>query len=144
VRRGNIWYRSGAASRRGEITLARTPRFSWLALLAALATLPARAGENEALRARIDELERRVAELSAALAETKRECAQSPHARGWEDPARWAALEKGMSRFQVFELLGEPGKVASYDGFERWEYPDFKGGRVNFDDAGRVAGWRTP
>jgi hypothetical protein len=49
-----------------------------------------------------------------------------------------------MSRFDVFRILGEPGKVASYDGFERWEYPDLRGGRVNFDDAGRVMGWRLP
>jgi hypothetical protein len=116
----------------------------WLTVLALLMVLPARADESDALRARVAELERRVAELSAALEATRRECAESPSARGWQDPARWAALEKGMSRFQVFTLLGEPGKVASYDGFERWEYPDFRGGRVNFDDSGRVAGWRAP
>ena len=49
-----------------------------------------------------------------------------------------------MSRFDVFRILGEPGKVASYDGFERWEYPDLRGGRVNFDDTGAVVGWRLP
>jgi hypothetical protein len=49
-----------------------------------------------------------------------------------------------MSRFDVFRILGEPGKVASYDGFERWEYPDMLGGRVNFNDDGKLVGWRLP
>lgn len=44
----------------------------------------------------------------------------------------------------VQPALAEPGKVASYDGFERWEYPDLRGGRVNFDDAGALMGWRLP
>jgi hypothetical protein len=62
----------------------------------------------------------------------------------WQEVASWRQLSQGMSRFDVFRILGEPGKVASYDGFERWEYPDLRGGRVNFDDAGRVMGWRLP
>jgi hypothetical protein len=62
----------------------------------------------------------------------------------WKDRERWERLRRGMSRFDVFRILGEPGKVASYDGFERWEYPDLLGGRVNFDDEGAVVGWRLP
>jgi hypothetical protein len=49
-----------------------------------------------------------------------------------------------MSRYDVMRTLGEPGKITLYDGFERWEYPDLLGGRVHFDDAGHVAGWREP
>jgi hypothetical protein len=62
----------------------------------------------------------------------------------WRDRQRWAHLARGMSRFDVFRVLGEPGKVASYDGFERWEYPDMLGGRVNFNDDGKLVGWRLP
>jgi hypothetical protein len=62
----------------------------------------------------------------------------------WRDPQRWQLLGRGMSRFDVFRILGEPGKVASYDGFERWEYPDLLGGRVNFNDEGALVGWRPP
>jgi outer membrane protein assembly factor BamE (lipoprotein component of BamABCDE complex) len=61
--------------------------------------------------------------------------------RAWEDPARWGRLREGMSRFDVLRLLGEPGKVSVYDGFERWEYPAALGRRVNFDDRGEVASW---
>lgn len=70
------------------------------------------------------------------------EPAASPQA--WQAPESWERLDKGMSRFDVFRILGEPGKVASYDGFERWEYPDLRGGRVNFDDAGALLSWRLP
>jgi hypothetical protein len=69
-------------------------------------------------------------------------CATQPDA--WKDPARWLRLERGMSRFDVVRLLGDPGKVSSYDGFERWEYPGALGARVNFDDRGRVQGWIAP
>jgi len=59
----------------------------------------------------------------------------------WRDPARWKQLRIGMSRAQVLRLLGEPGKVTTYYAFERWEYPDALGQRVNFDEKGRLAVW---
>lgn len=62
----------------------------------------------------------------------------------WQAAESWRSLARGMSRFDVFRILGEPGKVSSYDGFERWEYPDLLGGRVNFDDSGALLGWRPP
>jgi outer membrane protein assembly factor BamE (lipoprotein component of BamABCDE complex) len=69
-------------------------------------------------------------------------CATAPDA--WKDAARWLRLRRGMSRFDVLRLLGDPGKVSAYDGFERWEYPGALGARVNFDDRGRVRGWIAP
>jgi outer membrane protein assembly factor BamE (lipoprotein component of BamABCDE complex) len=72
------------------------------------------------------------------------ECAWPPAAASsgaWKDPGRWAKLHRGMTRFDVLRLLGEPGKVSSYDGFQRWEYPAALGARVNFDDRGKVASW---
>jgi hypothetical protein len=80
--------------------------------------------------------------LGVAPALAGPQSAASPQA--WQDPARWEQLRRGMSRFDVFRILGEPGKVSSYDGFERWEYPDLLGGRVNFDDSGALLGWRPP
>ena len=62
----------------------------------------------------------------------------------WRYPASWQRLHRGMTRFEVMRILGDPGKVSVYDGFERWEYPDLLGGRVNFDDAGLLPGWRAP
>ena len=65
-------------------------------------------------------------------------------ARDWEDPGCWEKLRKGMSPFEVLRLLGAPGKVSTYDGFERWEYPSALGARVNFDDRGVVVSWKPP
>lgn len=69
-------------------------------------------------------------------------CAPAPDA--WKERSRWQRLQRGMSRFDVLRLLGDPGKVSAYDGFERWEYPGALGARVSFDDRGRVAGWIGP
>ena len=85
-------------------------------------------------------MRRRVAALEAALAERP----QCPDPDAWRRPASWAGLRRGMSRFDVYTVLGEPGRTSRYEGFERWEYPDLLGGQVNFDAYGRVAGWRAP
>lgn len=69
-------------------------------------------------------------------------CDPGPDA--WQERSRWQRLARGMSRFDVLRLLGEPGKVSVYDGFERWEYPGALGARIGFDDRGRVAGWIPP
>jgi len=109
------------------------------AIALALRAGPAPAGELEELRARAAALERRVGELERELA-----AAPACDPEGWRRPESWQRLRRGMSRFDVLRLLGEPGKVASYDGFERWEYPDLLGGRVNFDDRGELQGWLAP
>jgi outer membrane protein assembly factor BamE (lipoprotein component of BamABCDE complex) len=59
----------------------------------------------------------------------------------WRDPERWRQLRIGMTRYQVLRLLGEPGKITRYYAFERWEYPDALGKRVNFDERGRLSVW---
>ena len=56
----------------------------------------------------------------------------------------WSQLRRGQSRADVLHILGEPGRTIVYAGFERWEYPDLRGGRVNFDDQGRAMGWKLP
>lgn len=59
----------------------------------------------------------------------------------WRNPDAWKRLRLGMTPAQVVALLGEPGKVTSYYAFERWEYPDALGMRVNFDARGKLSGW---
>jgi hypothetical protein len=59
----------------------------------------------------------------------------------WQRPERWAQLRVGMSELDVLRLLGEPGKVTRYYAFERWEYPDALGRRLNFDERGRLSRW---
>jgi hypothetical protein len=123
----------------GSSVTLRRRLFGLLALVPGLLPVPARAGEVEALRARAAALERRVGELERELAASLR-C----DPEGWRKARSWERLRRGMSRFDVLRLLGEPGRVASYDGFERWEYPDLLGGRVHFDDRGQVQGFVAP
>jgi len=59
----------------------------------------------------------------------------------WRDPESWRRLRLGMSTLDVLRILGEPGKVTRYYAFERWEYPDALGQRVNFDERGRLIAW---
>jgi len=121
-----------------------------LACLLALGDAPALAQSvREASCARATELEGVVAALEARIRILESqpptpECALAPAAassRPWEDPRCWGRLRRGMTRFEVLRLLGDPGKASVYDGFERWEYPAALGARVNFDDRGEVASW---
>jgi hypothetical protein len=131
----------------------RFPVLLLCAILLQLAPGSTRAGEEE-LAARVRELEKEVAELAAEVqrlerrlaAQRARHATRTPAARreGWRDPRNWRSLRKGMSRFEVMQILGEPGKVSTYYAFERWEYPDALGGRVNFDASRFVVGWRPP
>ena len=131
----------------------RFPALLLCAMLLQLAPGATRAGEEE-LAARIGALETEITELAAEVqrlerklaAQRARSGATPPAARseGWRELRSWRSLHKGMSRFEVMQLLGEPGKVSDYYAFERWEYPDALGGRVNFDSGGSVVGWRPP
>ena len=131
----------------------RFPVLLLCAMLLQLAPEATRASEED-LAARVRALEKQVGELSAEVQRLERQLAaeqaqsrakpQVAHAEGWRERRNWRSLRKGMSRFEVMRLLGEPGKVSDYYAFERWEYPDALGGRVNFDSGGSVVGWRPP
>jgi hypothetical protein len=128
----------------------RFPVLLLCATLFQLAPGTTQAGEEE-LAARVRALEQEVAELAAEVQRLERQLAARPGAtpsatrrEGWRELRNWRSLRKGMSRFEVMQLLGEPGKVSDYYSFERWEYPDALGGRVNFDSSGSVVGWRPP
>ena len=131
----------------------RFPALLLCATLLQLAPGTTQAGEED-VAARVRALEKQVVELAAEVQRLERRLAAQrarrgetpPAARadGWRELRSWRSLRKGMSRFEVMQLLGEPGKVSDYYAFERWEYPDALGGRVNFDSSGSVAGWRPP
>ena len=128
----------------------RFPALLLCAMLLQLAPGTTRAGEED-LAARVRALEKQVAELAAEVQRLERQLAAqrarrgaTARAEGWRELRNWRSLRKGMSRFEVMQLLGEPGKVSDYYAFERWEYPDALGGRVNFDSSGSVVGWRPP
>ena len=130
--------------------MARRPAGRLLAIAAAGLAVgaPAEAGDAETGAERARELERRVRSLESEVARLEAELARTrgaaPAPDAWKRSESWRRLRRGMSHFEVYAVLGEPGRETRYDGFERWDYPDFLGGRASFDDAGRLVGWRPP
>src|SRR5262245_51612502 len=114
-----------------------------LALLVALALAPlalrADVSAVEACEARNAMLEKRLGMLQLRLASLEHELAARPGPESaprepWRDLAVWKTLRPGMSQADVARVLGPPGRVTTYYGFQRWEYPDALGARVNFDE----------
>ena len=60
---------------------------------------------------------------------------------GWKDKSQWRKLQRGMSKDDVRNLLGEPGKVSVGRYYEFWYYA---GGDVTFDKKARVDSWDEP
>lgn len=66
-------------------------------------------------------------------------------AEKWRDKGNWRLLQKGMSKQQVRQLLGEPPHIdASTFPGDRWDYPDVLGGTVQFGNDDQVRGWKEP
>jgi hypothetical protein len=117
-----------------------------IALLVQLIALPLAAQPAEdACAPRLALFEKRLAFLQHRLNTLEHELATRPAAGAagelWRDPGAWQRLRLGMSQADVVRTLGAPGRSTAYYGFERWEYPDALGQRVNFDDRGRLIGW---
>jgi hypothetical protein len=110
----------------------------WSCGAAAAESAPDACAERSAL------LERRLEALQMRLQNLEHELASRPPAAprdAWRDPAVWRTLRTGMSQSDVLRILGPPGRVTTYYGFERWEYPDALGQRVDFDERGRLIVW---
>lgn len=121
-----------------------------LALLVVLALVPfalrADVSAVEACEARNAMLEKRLGMLQLRLGQLEHERMARPQAESqpneaWRDIQVWKALRDGMSEADVLRILGAPGRVTTYYGFQRWEYPDALGARVNFDERGRLSAW---
>jgi hypothetical protein len=118
--------------------------FAVLALAAP--ALRAEVSALEACETRTALLEKRLGMLQLRLGQLEHELAARPQAESrpseaWRDRAVWKTLREGMSEADVLRILGPPGRVTTYYGFRRWEYPDALGARVNFDERGRLSAW---
>lgn len=99
----------------------------------------------DACTTRLALYEKRLAALQLRLQSLEHELAARPSAEAardaWQHRETWQQLRGGMSHAEVARILGPPGHVTSYYGFQRWEYPDALGARVNFDEQGRLLVW---
>lgn len=94
---------------------------------------------------RIAMLEKRLYFLQQRLNELEHELSTRPRseaaAEAWRNDAAWHQLRLGMSQADVLRILGAPGRTTTYYGFQRWEYPDALGKRVDFDESGQLISW---
>jgi hypothetical protein len=62
----------------------------------------------------------------------------------WRNVALWRGLRKGMSKEQVRQILGEPGKITELSTLTLWYYGYPSGGEVTFGASGDVSSWSEP
>ena len=96
------------------------------------------------LTQKINELENRIKELEAALAEyQEHQKILEKTGYGWQNIKNWRKLAIGMSPEDVLSILGDP--IKTINGVKTlWYYPDIYRGYVTFDDKGRLTGWHEP
>jgi hypothetical protein len=128
-----------------------TPAISAICFLLPLCHAFSTTPEEETLKQRITALEKIVADLQTRLSkfeapntENTPLTAAKNNPEPWKDKANWRKLTKGMSKEEVTQLFGEPGKVATGYHFEIWYYPNPGGGSVTINDNSGVSGWSEP
>jgi len=98
------------------------------------------------LERKVQHLEKRVVKLEALL--LQREHSGSPSkpvlSGDWRTTANWRSLQKGMTKQEVKQFLGEPPNVWAKSYGDTWFYPDLSGGQVQFDGSDRLEGWNEP
>ena len=96
----------------------------------------------EILQRKVSQLENRVAELEKRLLANNRPKSESTIKSDlWKEVSNWRKLERGMSKDEVREILGEPENVLTLSIISTWSYPN--GGSVSFMQ-GKVDGWMEP
>ena len=102
------------------------------------------AQEADTLTSKVDSIGAEVKDLKDRVTELEKDKENRKAKIGnYKVRANWLALEKGMTKDQVIELLGKPGVILK--GFGAfWYYPDSFGGKVEFDDNEKVSGWSEP
>ena len=96
------------------------------------------------LRQKITDLENRIKDLENLLRISKDpESFLSGEEQGWQNRKNWRNLKTGMTREQVYEILGDP--IKTIDGVRTlWYYPNIYCGYVTFDENGCLIGWAEP
>ena len=111
-----------------------------LLLCGSAPVVAADAGDIEALRQQLVELQARVAALEARLGDVAVVVAADPVPGGWHKAVNWSLLESGMEAHRVVEILGEPDSRKRVSKFEFWTYGDSKMSLY----MGRLKKWEIP
>jgi len=85
------------------------------------------------------------APLRKPLSQIPRPVAPSPAATPkWRDVSLWRGLSHGMSKDDVKQIIGEPGKISDLGFLVIWNYGYPFGGSVTFGQDGTVQSWSEP
>lgn len=101
----------------------------------------------KALETRVRQLEKTVHQLESMLNQKQEsEISGSPSASGIsKGKGKWRSLQKGMTKQQVRQILGEPPKIDTGFSIDIWYYPDIMGGTVTFsNDSNTLSAWSEP
>ena len=101
------------------------------------------------LESRTTELEHKVGELQKMINQPSQNTAQAQIsiAKGnWKNISNWrTGLQKGMTKIQVRELMGEPNKTETYTMLgEDWLYGLQGSGEIHFSPKGVLESWKEP
>jgi hypothetical protein len=98
------------------------------------------------LEKRVKQLEQKVAQLEALLlnGQTPKTRSEPSSSGNWRNKDNWRSLQKGMTKLQVTQLLGEPPKVNVDSYGDTWYYPNALGGQVSFSDSDLLKTWSEP
>lgn len=109
------------------------------------------AQQNESLQAKVEKLQQKVSQLETRVAkleklllsnESDSKSSQAVNdSKPWENKQNWRKLERGMSKDEVSQILGEPDDIMTSGPSSYWRYAN--GGSVNFYDED-LDGWHEP
>ena len=111
-----------------------------ITLCGSVSAVAADAGDIEALRQQVVELQSRVTALEARLGDVAVVVAADPVPGGWHKAVNWSLLEGVMEAHRVEEILGEPDSRKRVSKFEFWTYGDSKMSLY----MGRLKKWEIP
>ena len=113
----------------------------------------AQQNETEVIKAKVEKLKQKVAKLESRVAQLEKVLLSNENIRSssqrivnsdkWNNRQNWRKLERGMSKAEVKQILGEPDRIDA-GSVTYWHYSDiFTSGDVTFMD-GKVYGWSEP
>ena len=94
------------------------------------------------LQKKIDDLQRSVNQIASGPSKTQ----AAPAIERWKNVDNWrTGLQKGMTKSQVRDLMGEPSKINTYTLLgEDWIYGFQGSGEIHFSPKGIVESWTEP
>ena len=97
----------------------------------------------EELQKIVEELQKRVATLEPIPKQNQKssESSKPETTEGWTIRANWLSLERGMTKKQVVQLLGDPETVRVMPYGHNWFY---QSGYTMFDHMGKLKSWSIP